>query len=330
MYVLLLALSYLEVTQRCSTCHSSTPESMLFCKKCRRRLFPKTKYDISPATYAYPPDVDNLEILKNSGPLPHLVKNLFLQETVNKLESKTRKNAHRVDDYSPLTNMIRECADILGLDVLPEVYIQSLGNLNAFTFGTDQKPIVVLDSNVEHFLNFHEILALLTHEFAHIRSGHMLYHTLAEFLVKGISFSSSMMGFGFITMPLQMALLSWRRESEVTADRASLVVVGSLDTLKSLMSKLVFSEKPEYTNKEIRKELNLTNSISELFRTHPVYTRRLQLLSDFYKSPDYKRVKRKLSKRMRISKAFVKKCRFCGSEKRASDLFCKKCGKSNA
>jgi len=65
----------------------------------------------------------------------------------------------------------------------------------------------------------------------------MLYHTLVE-LGGGIRFSASYLGLGILTLPVRLALLSWHRQSEVTADRASLLAVNDIGVINSFMNKL--------------------------------------------------------------------------------------------
>jgi hypothetical protein len=53
------------------------------------------------------------------------------------------------------------------------------------------------------------------HEMGHIKSRHLLYHSLAETLAGGIGISASLIGpeINLISMPMRLALLAWQRES---------------------------------------------------------------------------------------------------------------------
>jgi hypothetical protein len=85
-----------------------------------------------------------------------------------------------------------------------------------------------------------EVLAVIAHELGHIKSGHVLYKTMA----RGMSFLLAIigdltLGIGrLVGRTLEATLLEWDRQSEFTADRSSLVVVQNPQVMLSLMMKL--------------------------------------------------------------------------------------------
>jgi Zn-dependent protease with chaperone function len=304
---------------------------MLFCLRCRCRLSGKSTYDIHVGDYAYPPDVDNLDILRSAGPLPFLVKHLFMKDSADSLASKLLKVAKRVQEFSSIDMIFRRCADLLSIEVLPEIFLLPSPSLNAFTFGTDEKPIVVFNSIALDVLTEEELMALLAHELAHVKSKHMLYHTLAEYLAGGLSFSASVLGFSFASLPIKAALLSWQRESEISADRASLLIANNLCHVESLMAKLLCYGDPANPRKIPQtNEVGPIESVTELFQNHPLYSRRVMLLEEYYRSKEFEQARRKITLRQQITKALVPRCRLCGAEKRLEEIFCKACGRSNA
>jgi len=152
--------------------------------------------------------------------------------------AKLSRQGPKISYPSDLDGLVRRCASLLSLAVLPEIFVIKEGQMNAFTFEAEKHPVLVVDSELLKLLTPREVMALVGHELGHVKSGHMLYHTLGEVLSGGISLSSSLLGLNVLSIPIRFALLSWQRESEVTADRASLLVVNDLGVLRSLMTKL--------------------------------------------------------------------------------------------
>jgi Zn-dependent protease with chaperone function len=316
---------------RCQDCGTETPEELGFCLKCRRRLYPRSRYDLTLDDYAYAPDRDAIEMIKATGVLPYIVKNLALGKLEKNLLSKLTREAHVVEYPDALDLLVRRCAISLCVDVLPEIFMIEGELPNAFTFGSEQHPFVVVNSGALKYLAPRELAAVLAHELGHVKSGHMLYHTVAEILGGGIGFSASFLGLGIVSVPVRLALLSWHRESEVTADRGSLLVVNDITVMKSFMTKLALwssrgiasSNPPDVENDKA----GMLESVSELFRTHPLYSNRFKLARDFFESVQFREARSKIETRSELLRALIPVCRFCGTEKPVKDMFCPSCGK---
>ena len=54
--------------------------------------------------------------------------------------------------------------------------------------------MLVISSSMLEIMNERELEAVVAHELGHVKSGHLVYHTLAELLVRGASLSLSLMG----------------------------------------------------------------------------------------------------------------------------------------
>jgi Zn-dependent protease with chaperone function len=157
----------------------------------------------------------------------------------------------------------------------------------------------------------------------------MLYHTVAETLGGGIGVSASFFGLSIVSVPVRLALLSWHRESEVTADRGSLLVVNDIDVMKSLMTKLATWSSGgalAYGQLDIEREkTNMLESASELLSTHPLYVNRFRLLKKFHESEQFLKTRQKIETRRRLLRALIPVCRFCGARKAIEHLFCPAC-----
>lgn len=270
-------------------------------------------------------------MIKATGVLPYLVKNLALASLEKSLSSKLFREAHRVAYSSEVGELFRHCAIALSINALPETLIIEDREPNAFTFGSEEHAYVVVSSSILKFLTKRELSALFAHELGHVKSGHMLYHTVAEILGGGIGVSASFLGLGFVSLPVRLALLSWHRESEVTADRASLLVVNDISVIRSFMTKLaVWPSRGTVPSSrfDIEKDkVGMLEFASELFRTHPLYVNRFRRVKDFFESEQFPTVRQKIETRLDLLRALIPVCRFCASTKPVDDLFCPTCAR---
>ena len=294
---------------------------------CKTRFIPRNAYDLQLSDFAYGPDQSAIESLKVTGPLPYVIKNLTVADLERKMLSKLSQEADRITYPSTLDAMIRKCATTLALDSLPDAFVVEGGAPNAFTFGSEEKACLVVYSSLLESANEIEQAAVLGHELGHIKSGHMLYHTLAEVLGRGASLSASLFGLNILSIPIQLALLSWHRESEVTADRASLLVVKDVDVVTSLLKKLALSPNP-VGEQNVAGEPGMLESASELFRTHPILSKRIKLVKEFANSSEFLRAEKKIELQQTVIRGLLPFCRYCGTKKTSEALFCPSCRKA--
>jgi Zn-dependent protease with chaperone function len=142
------------------------------------------------------------------------------------------------DQYPRLHNMLREACAILDMPQ-PALYVTRNPFATAFTFGHN-KPYVMLYSGLLDFLNDDEVLAAIGHELGHIKCGHVLYNTMAILIRDVIAILSQFaLGVGrLVGASIEVGLMEWRRRSELSADRAALLVVQESRTVLSLLAKL--------------------------------------------------------------------------------------------
>jgi len=268
-------------------------------------------------------------MIKATGVLPYLVKNLALPDLEKDLLSKLSSEAHRATYPSRVDALVRECAIALSVDTLPETLVVEGARPNAFTFGSEDHAYVVVTSGILKLLTERELSALFGHELGHVKSGHMLYHTVAEILGGGIGASASFLGLSIVTVPVRLALLSWHRESEVTADRGSLLIVNDLSVMRSLLTKLALWSSGDVLSSEKfdigREKVGMLESASELLRTHPLYVNRFRHIRDFSESEEFVRARQKIQTRLGLHRALIPVCRFCGATKPVEALFCPAC-----
>jgi Zn-dependent protease with chaperone function len=137
--------------------------------------------------------------------------------------------------FSRLHAILREAADVLDLDRVPEMYVRQGLGLNAMTIGT-QEPIIVLSADLIDLMDLDELRFVIGHELGHAMSGHSLYRTIAWSMVAlGSLLSSVPLGtIGLHTV--QSALAEWSRKAELSSDRAGLLVTQDRNScLRALM-----------------------------------------------------------------------------------------------
>ncbi|NVN93828.1 MAG: M48 family metallopeptidase [Bacteroidetes bacterium] len=122
---------------------------------------------------------------------------------------------------------------VLGIEE-PEFYLEMNPMPNAYTFG-DSRIFLTITSGLVEYLEEDELNAVIAHECGHILCRHVLYHTMANLLKSGADFIGLL---GALTTPVQLGLLYWSRKSELSADRAAAVIMGSPKPVVETMIRL--------------------------------------------------------------------------------------------
>lgn len=145
-------------------------------------------------------------------------------------------NFHVTKESCPeLYNMVHEAAETLDIDRLPKIYTQWSYNINAMTTGYKNDTILTIYSGAVDLMTDPELTYIIGHELGHIKSGHVLYHVMAQFITQLIS---STVLTGKFLIPIQLGLAYWNRMSEFTADRAGLLACQDLDAALSAIMKM--------------------------------------------------------------------------------------------
>jgi len=132
---------------------------------------------------------------------------------------------------------LRAACAVLGVPE-PELYVSS-GGLNSVAAGPNH-PYIVLMSGVLGLMDNDELAAVIAHEVGHIKAGHLLYKSMSSAVdfFGGVANDFSLGFSKFVTTPVQVGLLTWDRWSELTADRAALLVVGEPRVCLRMLMKL--------------------------------------------------------------------------------------------
>lgn len=127
-----------------------------------------------------------------------------------------------------------EVFEKLGMEKIPECYLQMNPLPNAYTVG-NTNTCIVLHSGIIDLLSSEELKAVIAHECGHILCRHMLYHTLARNLAQ---FGLNFLGIEMLVKPIVWALFYWDRCSEFSADRVAAYAMGNCKVVSDTMIRL--------------------------------------------------------------------------------------------
>ncbi|MGW7352536.1 M48 family metallopeptidase [Streptomyces sp. NPDC054784] len=264
-----------------------------------RRRFP----GISSRAYEHPADRSALVALRKltgfdtvfkalSGLLPERsLRLLFLSDSV------------RVGDeqFAHLHAMLRDACYILDLEKVPPMYVTQDPKPNAMCIGLDE-PIIVVTTGLVELLDEEEMRAVVGHEVGHALSGHAVYRTILLFLTN-LALKVAWIPLGNVAiMAIVTALREWFRKSELSADRAGLLVGQDLQASMRGLMKLAGGNHLHEMNvdaflkqaEEYEAGGDLRDSVLKIMnvlpRTHPFTTVRAAELRTWAASRDHQRI----------------------------------------
>ncbi|MFD8236238.1 M48 family metallopeptidase [Streptomyces sp. NPDC059696] len=265
----------------------------------QRRRFP----GISSRTYEHPADRSALVALRKlsgfdtvfkalSGLLPERsLRLLFLSDSV------------RVSDqqFAHLNVMLRDACYILDLEKVPPMYVAQDPQPNAMCIGLDE-PIIVVTTGLVELLDEEEMRAVVGHEVGHALSGHSVYRTILLFLTS-LAVRVAWIPLGNLAiMAIVTGLREWFRKSELSADRAGLLVGQDLRASMRGLMKIAGGNHLHEMNvdaflaqaEEYEAGGDLRDSVLKILnvlpRTHPFTTVRAAELKKWAESRDYQRI----------------------------------------
>ncbi|MFJ6754133.1 MULTISPECIES: M48 family metallopeptidase [unclassified Streptomyces] len=264
-----------------------------------RRRFP----GISSRAYEHPADRSALVALRKltgfdtvfkalSGLLPERsLRLLFLSDSVRVGETQ----------FPHLYAMLRDACYILDLEKVPQMYVQQDPRPNAMCIGLDE-PIIVVTTSLVELLDEEEMRAVVGHEVGHALSGHSVYRTILLFLTN-LALKVAWIPLGNVAITaLVTALREWFRKSELSADRAGLLVGQDVTASMRGLMKLAGGNHLHEMNvdafleqaDEYEKGGDLRDSVLKILnmlpRTHPFTTVRAAELKKWSESRDYQRI----------------------------------------
>lgn len=220
------------------------------CGRCRLPLSDeahKKWSSLDPHSYIHPLDSQALSALKKIPGTDTLLKKLLelTHESFSRVlfsANSVRVNERQCPDLDAKLDVV---CSTLGIEK-PELYISVTGQtgalgFNAFTGGVE-RPFIVIYSSLLERLDDMEVLAVLAHEAGHIHCQHLLYKVAADllFLLTDVVLRSSPFAAiaDLFSLPVRIALLTWRHKAELSCDRTALLVTQNERVVASALMKL--------------------------------------------------------------------------------------------
>ncbi len=288
---------------------------------------------VNASEFIHPEDAAALRQLENIPGFPALVKKILslgleqMQYGVN-MASAIRLSPTQLPN---IYNHLPPICDKLGIDE-PEFYLEMNPIPNAWTFG-DTRIYITITSGLVEMMDNEELDAIIAHECGHIICRHVLYHSIARYILSG---ADSLGVLGTLAVPIQYAILYWYRKSELSCDRCSSIIT-SPEIVSRAMARLAGGPK------ELTKDINmqewalqadkydeirtdgLWNKTLQLYVTmgldHPFNAVRVRKILKWGESAQYLNLKENLK-----SETSGKKCNNCGRSVSPDWTFCKYCG----
>ncbi|MGW2600533.1 M48 family metallopeptidase [Streptomyces klenkii] len=265
----------------------------------QRRRFP----GISSRAYEHPADRSALVALRKlsgfdtvfkalSGLLPERsLRLLFLSDSV------------RVGDqqFQHLHTMLLDACYVLDLPKVPPMYVTQDPQPNAMCIGLDE-PVIVVTTGLVELLDEEEMRAVVGHEVGHALSGHAVYRTILLFLTN-FAVKVAWIPLGNVAiMAIVTALREWFRKSELSADRAGLLVGQDVRASMRGLMKIAGGNHLHEMNvdaflaqaEEYEAGGDLRDSVLKIMnvlpRSHPFTTVRAAELKKWAESRDFQRI----------------------------------------
>ena len=263
---------------------------------------------LSVKEYEHPDDHRLLEALRGNKMLEAPLK-LFVEYDIERFikVQYTGSNIKVTPHNMPyIYEAVQMACRILDLDKTPEVYVQQGFQINGCTTGIEN-PIIILNAGCLSLLDYEELLFIIGHEVGHIKSQHLMYHMMGQALpyIGEIAAQMTLGIGGIIGAGLQISLYNWYRKSELTADRAGLLVCQNHQAaIKALMKCAGYP--PQFyahmNEEDFLKQVEQFESLDSaaynkvvkvlcsLYQTHPWTVLRAKELNAWYKQGGYQNI----------------------------------------
>ena len=189
----------------------------------------------------HPSDTRALDVLKKMRGLDTLVRKVIEWGLEGGIRQELLANCVRVGPIQcpSLHRLYSECAEVLGVREPPELFVECNPHPASYTVGVS-KAMVVVSTGLVEVMDDDELRFVLGHELGHHICQHTLYLTMARYISQLLALVGKLtLSVGeVIGKGLEVALLSWSRVSDFSADRAGLLACQDLDAAIRALVKL--------------------------------------------------------------------------------------------
>ncbi|MEV6771614.1 M48 family metallopeptidase [Nocardia sp. NPDC051030] len=264
-----------------------------------RREFP----GISTRTWEHPADRTALVTLRSLSGFDTILRTLsgLLAERQHRLLYLA--TAVRVDErqFKNLHHLREDAVRILDAPTTPEMFVLQAPEVNSFTIGME-RPFIVVTTGLLDLLDPEELRFVVGHELGHALSGHAVYRTMLMHLMRLAANIGWMPVGGWALRAIVAALMEWSRKSELSGDRAGLLVGQDVEASVRVHMKLAGGSRVEQMNHAAFLDQadaydragDLRDGVLKLLnlelQTHPFSVLRAAELRRWIASGDYDRV----------------------------------------
>ncbi|MCL1961584.1 MAG: M48 family metallopeptidase [Desulfovibrionaceae bacterium] len=263
--------------------------------------------------YEHSLDRTTLEALRNIPVLPKLIELVQTPTSMVTRYALLGSNMRVTERQLPsLYKKFRQACDIMEVPE-PLFYLSTAPELNAYTACPD-KPIIKMYSYLLDILEDDEIMFVLGHELAHVKSRHLVYTLLGELISAGVLrvIVSTIPGLSTIYTPMEISLnyafYQWMRASEYTADRGGFLACQNFEASCRALMKLAGYSRTYANELSLDEFFEQTKSFDDVNetalgkvqqillsfgQTHPWGVLRTRELLKFRDSGDYDKILRR-------------------------------------
>ena len=189
--------------------------------------------------YQHEKDIDSFINLKSISWLSALSKKLMADELekdfylLNLMDNVLMTK----EDFPQIHEYVDEACEVLQLSVKPIIFLDTCADPITLCIG-DNKPLLIISTTLIELLSDDELKAAIAHELGHLACGHSFYKLLVENFSGITQVMGTVPGLTALSIAAKLPLYDWFRKADLSADRASLLVSKSPDTVISMIGKL--------------------------------------------------------------------------------------------
>jgi Zn-dependent protease with chaperone function len=259
---------------------------------------------ISARAYEHPADRAATTALHAVPLLDTVIKRLTDLGHERRLRQVVMGNAVRLgpDQLSDVWSQYLRCTSTLDLASVPDLYVTNEPTVNAMTIGA-KTPMIMVNSSLLATYEPLEIQSVLAHETGHVLSEHNYYTTALLLLRQFIdgALPRSML-LGLPARGMYLALLEWSRAAELSADRASAVIMADPLAPCRVVMRLAGGSVPGMNFDAFLRQATEYDGEEDLFSrhtrfwhemnlTHPIAVRRVKELVAWVQTGEFDRIR---------------------------------------
>lgn len=296
--------------QICPHCGRLLPASAIGCPGCAYLVHAQKCYALVAGEFEHPAMQQVNQTLRQSIILNQMAE--AISEKVGKPWYESCFNSVQATDkqYGRLFELAMIAAQRVGFNQVPPIYIEADRGYQSNTYGAETNAFVNIGMFLPKLLSDRELLFILGHEFGHLVCRHALWTTVSMFLCgqsRGNLMSEGLLA--YLSNPLKIlesgvesVIMNWMRVADLTADRAALLVCGDIAVARRTLFLLYFKSRKEldevdveaWARQQEEQDASMAQVSQIMTSSTPYLGLRLRALGEFYASPRYGELQRKV------------------------------------